>query len=135
LRRHGIVYRELNRVLTDTGTAFIHHSNLGAYRKALRFKEFAARFIPSYRVKKWLRLIPLTHWRDPQVTAELVRKYCSSVGLYCKQELITWIETDNVMTDCFTLISRSPIEYVLAENTAFGSLASLSKRCYEHYRI
>lgn len=44
--------RELNRVLTDTGTAFIHHSNLGAYRKALRFKKFAARFIPSYRVKK-----------------------------------------------------------------------------------
>lgn len=57
------------------------------------------------------------------------------MGLYCKQELITWIETDNVMTDCFTLISRSPIEYVLAENTAFGSLASLSKRCYEYYRI
>lgn len=124
---------ELNRILTDDGVAFLHHSNLGAYRKVLQRKAFWARFVPSWRVRRRLRLVPETGWRDPNVTADIVREFCVSQGLHCRQELITWIETDGLMIDCFTLVSRASVPFARVENRGFGSFASQMKLCFEHY--
>ena len=125
---------ELKRILTDDGAAFLHHSNLGAYKQKLASRKFCARLVPSWRLRKSLKLIPETHWRDPEVTAELVRGYCESAGLFCRQELISRIDTDGLMVDCFTLITRRPVYYALFENSAFGIAADTLRRCSELYR-
>jgi SAM-dependent methyltransferase len=124
---------ELGRILTDTGVAFLHHSNLGAYEKILPTKQFLAKVVPSWRVRKRLKLIPETHWRDPAMTAELMRSYCDAQGLYCRQEPITWLETDDLMTDCFTLVSRAPMTYKREENRDFGKFSAQMKLCSDLY--
>jgi SAM-dependent methyltransferase len=127
---------ELNRLLAADGVAFLHHSNLGAYRSSLEIRNRIATFIPTLLLKKRLKLIPDTHWRDPGVSAEFVKERCTQEGLYCRQELITWLETDGVLIDCFTLISRQPMNYALIRNYDFGeALALNSQRCAEHYRL
>jgi len=127
---------ELNRILTDGGMAFLHHSNLGEYGDALAVKKRAAALIPSGRLKKWLKLIPELGWRDPGVTATFVKECCLENQLYCRQELITWLETDDLLIDCFTLISRRPMQYELIRNFDFGdALAANSRRCSKHYAI
>ena len=125
---------ELSRILTNTGVAFLHHSNLGAYKDSLRTKQFLARAVPSWRVRKGLKLIPETHWRDTEMTAERMHGYCSSYGLHCSQELITWLDTDDLLTDCFTLVTRVPIAYKREENPDFARFAAQMKRCFDLYR-
>jgi hypothetical protein len=125
---------ELNRVLTDTGMAFLHHSNLGSYEKALKNKKTIGKFFPSWKVRKFLHLNPETGWRDPHMTADLMREYCDSQKLSCRQELITWLDSDSVMTDCFTLISRAPMNYKRQENRNFSKDAVQLARCSELYR-
>jgi SAM-dependent methyltransferase len=125
---------ELNRILTDTGLAFLHHSNAGAYDKRMVAQRRWARFIPSWRVRQWLKLNPWLHRRDPQMTADRMRSYCESQGLYCRQELITWIETGDAMTDCFTLVSRAPMVYARWENRDFEKFAGQLKACSDLYR-
>lgn len=124
---------ELDRILTNDGIAFIHHSNLGAYKETVARKQFWAKCVPSWRWRKYLRLIPETHWRDPDVTADFVHELCKANGLNCRQELISWIETDDLLIDCFTLISRAPMPYARTENKNYGPFASQMKSCSVHY--
>lgn len=124
---------ELDRILTNDGIAFIHHSNLGAYKDIVERKRFWAKIVPSWRWRKYLQLIPETHWRDPEVTADFVRELCEAKGLDCRQELISWLDTDGLLIDCFTLISRAPLPYARMENPDLGLFASRLKNCSGHY--
>jgi hypothetical protein len=103
LRRY---LRELARTLTREGSAFIHHSNLGAYRASRTGS------IPAY--------VGQRHWRAETMSARVVREACRDVGLQCvSQEVINWIGRDAevdryrlpgpqiALTDCFSVCRRA----------------------------
>jgi SAM-dependent methyltransferase len=81
--------REARRVLTDGGHAFLHHSNLGGYWKAVR-------------LTRRLRACG----RDRGVSATSVAAIAHHVGLgVIVQETLTWPTISRfVPTDCFTLL-------------------------------
>jgi SAM-dependent methyltransferase len=80
--------REFERVLADDGVAFIHHSNMGAYK--------AGSYDPDN-----------IHWRATSVSAELVGGLAITAGLRCiSQETVTWGGGD-LLNDCFTVLTRA----------------------------
>ena len=85
--------KEFNRVLSDDGVAFIHHSNVGAY------------FDPGdSNTDK--RMLLLAAYRDISIDASKVRDIAASCNLMCvKQECINWDITE-VLSDCFSTIVR-----------------------------
>ena len=95
---------QFNRILTEDGVAFLHHSNLGRYR---------LRYIRSRHVKAlkpvlvWLGILEDDlHWRDWSVRAEDVRQMAESAGLKCLvQETVNW-RTRRTLNDCFTTLGR-----------------------------
>lgn len=78
---------EIARVLAPGGVAFLHHGTLADY------------------VDKGVLTIPNPHWRDPGVSAELIRDEAQRCGLACPtQELVQWGSPHH--TDCFTVLRR-----------------------------
>lgn len=80
---------EITRVLTPEGFAFLHHSNLGAFRDAetgeLPFEN--------------------KHWRSPSMSAEKLRQDCDDAGAVCiLQELVNWGGTE--VHDCLSVFVR-----------------------------
>ncbi len=84
--------REFARVLRPGGRAFLHHSNLA------RFRDPASGELA----------IENPHWRDPSVSAVLVRDEANARELtaLCQEE-INWGHHE--LTDCLTLLER-PID-------------------------
>lgn len=79
---------ELARVLRAGARAFVHHSNLGAFR--------GANGQPT---------IDNPHWRDPGVDADAVQRAARDCGLRCvAQELVQWSTPH--LQDCFTLLRQ-----------------------------
>ncbi|HSO81670.1 class I SAM-dependent methyltransferase [Thiocapsa sp.] len=80
---------ELSRVLRPEGTAFIHHSNMAAFRHP-EGEGFT---------------IENRHWRGGTVSADIVKDLCDRIGLTCyRQELVNWGGKD--LTDSFSYIAR-----------------------------
>jgi hypothetical protein len=100
---------ELDRVLTPGGTAFIHHSNLGAVNS--RLGPFRRRLdrVPASPLRKLLErtgVLERTGWRDRQTSAEMVVEMCRGLGIRCvSQELVNW--AGKGLSDCFTVLERS----------------------------
>jgi len=83
---------QFQRILTNDGIAFIHHSNLGEYRQELKKVESEEGQL---------------HWRDPSVDAVLVETIANQNGLKClSQELVYW-GTNSTFIDCFSTISKN----------------------------
>jgi SAM-dependent methyltransferase len=81
---------ELDRVLSNEGAAFLHHSNFG------RFVDRATGALSVNNV----------HWRDPSVCAESVARTARELGLLAVvQENVNWCGPD--LTDTFTLVVRA----------------------------
>lgn len=80
---------ELGAKLADEGVAFIHHSNLGRFRRLANWvRKMPLRL--QYTLNR--RLINLSGWRSETMTAERFRGYCDDAGLRCiGQENIVWI--------------------------------------------
>lgn len=101
---------ECNRVLSDDGVAFIHHSNAGMY------------FAPDDSNPD-KRLLLLAAYRDMSIDAAEVLKIAANCDLACiKQECINWDITE-ILSDCFSTIVR-PVskwarEPVLLHNPEF----------------
>ncbi len=100
---------QLPRILKANGRAFIHHSNLGAYRTTNSIN----RRIPKKLVGA-LKLVGLLekslHWRDPTVSADLVAALAARSGLSCvAQEVLPW-GTRKLQIDCFTTIMKGTSE-------------------------
>ncbi len=114
---------EFARVLSPTGTAFIHHSNFGAHRTG----PFATTLthIPVvrhiWRIKAFsaFGVKPNYHWRAESVCAATVRELCRKHNLHCvSQELVNW--KAHFLNDCFSVISRfSASECRITENLDF----------------
>jgi ubiquinone/menaquinone biosynthesis C-methylase UbiE len=127
---------QLARKLRPGGSAFIHHSNLGAYRAHLLAKRWIVRFS---RGRSWLG-DHLIHdcWRDQRTTAEMVRGYLTGTGLRCvSQEMVPWMSSVQPI-DCFTVVRRDSGAQTprVSVNHAFMKEAEIARaisRIY-HYR-
>lgn len=95
---------QLQRILTDTGVAFIHHSNLGEYNSTYS----RIRKIPKLEgllVRLGLLEKDL-HWRDFSVDASKVQHFAEENGLSClSQEIICW-DTKRMFIDCISTIAK-----------------------------
>jgi ubiquinone/menaquinone biosynthesis C-methylase UbiE len=110
---------ELARVLTATGSAFLHHSNLGAVIDRVEKGEIAS------------------HWRAKSVTANIVRSAAEHHGLTClSQELFNWGNPAGAVTDCFTSLTAKPAsdsqEFKLIESD-FGQEVAYIKNLAQVY--
>lgn len=90
----------LSSKLRPGARAFLHHSNLGAYRD-----------------KDSNLTVANPHWRDESVDADAVRDSAMRHGLHCvSQELIQWAAPEP--QDCFTLIRRPAAGETLEQEAA-----------------
>jgi hypothetical protein len=98
--------QELARTLRRGGAAFLHHSNLGAYRAV------GTETVPRYVGER--------HWRAETMSARRFREACREAGLQCvSQEVINWIGRDAdvdrhrlpgahiALTDCLSVCRRA----------------------------
>ena len=80
---------QLATKLTRNGFAFLHHSNLGAFRDP---KTGEIPFVNE-------------HWRSETMSAERMRVFCEEAGATCiTQELVNWGGTE--IHDCFSVFVR-----------------------------
>lgn len=94
--------RELSAKLTDNGVAFLHHSNLGAYRRYFDLQ----RRVRTLRSLARRGLIDWHHSRGRTVTAERFHEQANRAGLRCiGQELITWVQTRRLI-DAISVVTR-----------------------------
>jgi hypothetical protein len=120
-------FAELGRTLRRGGAAFVHHSNLGAYRRHLTAKRWVVRLS---RGRSFLgnRLIH-DCLRDPSTTAEMVRGFVAAAGLRCvSQEIVPW--TDSVQPiDCLTVVKHddSPEPPRVVVNKSFLDEAKIAR--------
>ncbi|MCA9793839.1 MAG: class I SAM-dependent methyltransferase [Candidatus Eremiobacteraeota bacterium] len=107
---------ELRRVLTPTGAAFLHHSNLGAQQDYFR---------RTATLPGWLRsglnrlgLVDLDQWRAATMSAQRFQQLAEKADLYCAtQETLNW--GGRRMIDCFSVVRRQPCEHRLLANPDF----------------
>lgn len=97
---------EFARVLTPTGSGFIHHSNLAEHQSY--FRRIAR--LPR-RLREWLfkmGLIDLPQWREPTVSAEIVARLAQESGLFAvTQEAVNFGSHRTI--DAFTSFVRADI--------------------------
>jgi ubiquinone/menaquinone biosynthesis C-methylase UbiE len=111
---------ELARVLKPCGVAFIHHSNLGAFR-------------PLWWNKLKSRMSRMSfdrHARASSMSADKMRGFVGRSGMWCmQQELIPWMTGWPMLLDCMsTIINTSGKECVVIENHRFREEAAAIKR-------
>ncbi len=81
--------RALGTRLRPGAVAFLHHSNLGAFRGE----------------DGELTVVDEADWRDQMTSAEAVRGFAKAAGLQCRsQELVQWSNEHH--GDCFTVVRR-----------------------------
>jgi hypothetical protein len=119
---------QLAEKLTEDGTGFIHHSNLGEYASSLTRR--ARKLVSKGNV------VGSDHQRDPEMTAELFRGLCERHGLKClSQELVNW--RGRRLIDCFSTIARKDSKRPAAarpfHNPDFMLEAQLIRRRAQHY--
>jgi SAM-dependent methyltransferase len=86
---------QLAAKLKPDGVAFLHHSNLGRYRRYFG----VMRRIPLLR-----RLFAKGRWRAMSMTAEKLERFAGAAGLQpIGQELINW--RSNLLIDCFSTLT------------------------------
>lgn len=97
-----------SRILTKTGAAFVHHSNLGEYLHNIKMQSIITKIPKLLGYLKRLGVFDdvLWQWRAPSMTAKKMQLYAKENGLQCiSQELITW-SSKRVLIDCMSIIVR-----------------------------
>jgi len=94
---------QISRKLTESGSGFIHHSNVGALPALRWFLKLSDRL--GLRQRRFVQ--QQVHGRASSMTADLFRKYCANAGLACiRQELVTWLDSA-LYIDCFSTLTKS----------------------------
>jgi SAM-dependent methyltransferase len=110
--------KELARVLRPGGVAFLHHSNLAAIDPASKAAADAR-----------------ARWRDPTVSAALVREAATAAGLHCSaQELLNWAASEP--SDCFTTLQLPPCRdalSVISNHPDINAEFAFGRRIDSHY--
>ena len=96
---------QLQRILTNTGVAFIHHSNLGeydgTYSRIRKIPKLEGLLVRLGLLEKNL------HWRDFSVDAKKVERFAEENRLRClSQEIIPW-GTKRMFIDCISTIAKN----------------------------
>jgi hypothetical protein len=96
--------RQLGAKLRPNGVGFIHHSNIGEYRREFaRMGRIPGALRPAMTR---LGLSDPDHWRAFSMTGAVFDRMCSDNGLSCiGQELVNW--GSRRMIDCFSLFTRA----------------------------
>ena len=100
--------RQIARKLRKDGVGFLHHSNIGHYRRLVALTKAVSGVLP-YRVGKLLRMNVLINsaWRGEDMTSDAFRGFCRESGLCCiSQELLNW-ENRRWLIDCFSVFTPS----------------------------
>ena len=106
---------QLAMKLRPGGMAFLHHSNLGAYRcavalaKKVRDAVALAKKVHPATTQVLMNIVDclVPCWRSETMTAGLMRQYCLEAGLCCvSQELINW-SSGKRLIDCFSVLAKS----------------------------
>lgn len=125
----GSYLRECARVLSPDGVAFIHHSNVGAYRRTAAARDAIGQVVRVTSlfplVKRAMVRLGVADWhgdRSRSVTAERFSDLAREVGLACPaQEVITW--SSPLLTDCISVVARPGSQWdrepTRASNRAF----------------
>lgn len=89
---------QLAAKLKPDGVAFLHHSNIGQYRRYFA----VMRRVPGLRRLLWrVGNVGNTHWRAQSMTAGKLRAFAEAAGLQVMgQELVNWRTA--MLTDCFS---------------------------------
>ncbi|HQY52280.1 MAG TPA: class I SAM-dependent methyltransferase [Ignavibacteria bacterium] len=114
---------EINKKLVVNGNGFLHHSNLGGYKK---LGKYFFNFLPPARIR--------THWRAETMTAKLFNEYCTAENLNCNsQELINW--GGKYLIDSFSVFSKNSQnnKNQIIENYEFMKEADYIKKISELY--
>lgn len=105
---------QLSSKLKPDGIGFIHHSNIGRYRTAVRLARSLRPQAMTLLVERGL-LPDLIAWRAESVTAEVFGDLCQRAGLRCvAQEQISWrrgfylIDAFSVFTPAGSIWDRPP---------------------------
>jgi SAM-dependent methyltransferase len=124
---------QLARKLTPDGVGFVHHSNIGRYRRLTAL----ARRAPVRHLERLVRagaLVNLPAWRAESVTAASFARQCEQAGLACvAQELIAW-EHGRYLIDALSVFTprgsrwERPLEIV--RNPLFTDEARRMARLY-----
>lgn len=114
--------------LTEDGTGFIHHSNLGQYASSIVRQ--------TRMLLRKGKVLESDYQRDPEMTAELFRACCEQHGLKCLgQELVN--SRGRRLIDCFSTIARQGSKRKPADrpfrNPNFMLEAQLIRRRSQHY--
>ena len=150
--------RELGKKLKPGGFAFIHHSNLRAYRNSIWLPKAIGRPQPiasnganrsPMSRSLWLRRrlqSKLTNWglantfdnRAESMCAQVFRDACIPAGLECRlQELVNWNHGPSLI-DCFSVVTPSSGQTNkpprLSRNPGFMEEAERARRTAELYR-
>jgi SAM-dependent methyltransferase len=100
---------ELERVLVPDGVAFIHHSNMGAYRRLFDLgAPLGLKRLPAVvRLQlDHVGIVSNTRWRGLSVTAPRFVELTESAGLHCVgQELINW-GGGALLIDAISIVTR-----------------------------
>ena len=125
---------QLSIKLTPNGVGFIHHSHLGAYRRAFALMNRVPRKLKQRL--EGIGLLPHDHWRAPSVSAPVFESLCSRAGLVCiGQELVNW--NGRITIDAFSLFTPTGSTWVrpnrVFRNTAFMGEAEYGRQVAGHY--
>jgi SAM-dependent methyltransferase len=129
--------QQLARKLKPDGVGFIHHSNIGDYRKAFAVFRRLQRPSGLRQLLRNLRILDEDNWRAFSMTAALFEKLCAQAGLQCiSQELVNWrsrrlIDTFSTFTRQGSRWARSSRVY---KNRNFMSRARQEAKLGELYR-
>jgi SAM-dependent methyltransferase len=122
--------KELARVLTKDGVAFLHHSNLGHYAALIRRYDRLPR--GKHRLERWGVIEVNPNNRALSVTAEAVAGIAKRCGLSCfGQELFNWGDSRR-LSECNSVLalqgSKWARETVVDRNPHFMADAARTAR-------
>ncbi|MGH8285160.1 MAG: methyltransferase domain-containing protein [Steroidobacteraceae bacterium] len=96
---------QLARKLKPDGVGFIHHSNIGEYKKAFAVFNILKRPSGLRQILRNLGVLDRDSWRAFSMTAALFERLCEQAGLQCiSQELVNWRGTR--LIDAFSTFTR-----------------------------
>jgi hypothetical protein len=99
---------QLGRKLRVGGTAFIHHSNLGAYKRWLMAKRVVVALCRGS--SRLGNLLIHDCLRDREMTASRMRRLCQEAALTCVvQEIIPWGGSRRPI-DCITVFKKEQLD-------------------------
>jgi SAM-dependent methyltransferase len=95
---------ELARILKPSGVGFIHHTNIGQYRRLAAIARRIPERVRGPLVTRGL-LVNVFAWRSESFTAEIFAAQCERAGLdVISQELISW-EHGPFLMDAFSVFT------------------------------